>query len=97
MKKIHIKTALVTVAFICFGISFSNAQSKGERPQKPPTFSELVEKMDANEDGKLSEEEIEGPLKNDFAKVDTDEDGFISEEEFEKAPKPKGREKKGNR
>jgi len=50
--------------------------------------------MDANEDGKLSEEELKGPLKDNFDKIDTDEDGFITEEEFDKAPKPKGRGKR---
>ena len=44
--------------------------------------------MDKNEDGKLSKDEIKGPLKEDFSKVDTDEDGFITEEEFKNAPKP---------
>lgn len=44
--------------------------------------------MDANEDGKLSKEEVKGPLKNDFTKIDTDEDGFLSKEEIEQVPKP---------
>jgi len=97
MKKISFKTVVFTVAMVCFGISFSNAQAKGERPKKPPTFNELLEQMDANEDGKLSEAEIKGPLKDDFAKIDKDEDGFISEAEFKKAPKPKGRGRKDNK
>ena len=50
--------------------------------------------MDANEDGKLSKEEVKGPLKDHFDTVDADEDGFITEEELENAPKPKRRERK---
>ncbi len=68
--------------------SFGQSQNRQDR-KKPPTFSELLEKMDANEDGKLSKDELKGPLKDNFAKVDSDEDGFITEEEFKKAPKPK--------
>ena len=48
----------------------------------------------ANEDGKLSKEEVKGPLKDHFDTVDADEDGFITEEELENAPKPKRRERK---
>ncbi len=55
----------------------------------PPSFEELLEKMDKDEDGKLSKAEVKGPLKNNFDKVDLNEDGYINEEEFKKAPKPK--------
>ncbi|WFO16446.1 hypothetical protein M601_001100 [Cellulophaga baltica 4] len=44
--------------------------------------------MDKNEDGKLSKDEIKGPLKDNFDAVDTDEDGFITEEEMKNAPRP---------
>lgn len=66
--------------------------NKKERP-KPPTIEELFEQMDSNEDGKLSFEEIKGPLKDDFEKVDSNEDGFLTKEELEKAPKPNKRER----
>tara|TARA_R110002050_G_scaffold143941_1_gene269354 strand:+ start:99 stop:377 length:279 start_codon:yes stop_codon:yes gene_type:complete len=92
MKKI-----VFTAMLMCFGITFSNAQQKGERSKKPPTYSELLEKMDANDDGKLAKDEVKGPLKDSFSKIDTDEDGFISKEEFEKAPKPEARERKRNK
>lgn len=90
-----LKTAVLVFGATLFFANSAVAQSqkKGDR-KKPPTFEQLLEKMDANEDGKLSNEEIKGPLKEDFAKVDTDEDGFISEEEFAKAPKPKRGPKK---
>ncbi len=72
----------------------SNAQSNDsrERGQKPPSIEEIFKMMDTNEDGKLTKEEVKGPLKRDFSKIDTDEDGFITKEELEKAPKP---ERKG--
>ena len=94
------KLNTVRLAALVFGITIISLQSacaqqggNRERGQEPPSFAQLLEKMDKNEDGKLSAKEIKGPLKDDFEKVDTDEDGFITEEEFEKAPKPKRRER----
>lgn len=97
MKMNSFKTGLLTVALVCFSIGFSNAQSDEERPKKPPTYAQLLEKMDANEDGQLSKEEIKGRLKEKFTEIDTDEDGFISEEEFKKMPKPKKRKRPSNK
>ena len=94
MKSITLKTiVLVFVLTVCMSNS-SFAQSQNRQEKKPPTFSELVKEMDANEDGKLSKKEVKGPLKNDFSKIDSDEDGFISEKEFKAAPKP---ERKGRK
>lgn len=95
MSKNKFKTAVLIFGVTLFfsTSSFGQSQNRQER-KKPPTFKELIKKMDANEDGKLSKDEIKGPLKEDFAKVDTDEDGFITAEEFSKAPKPKRGPKK---
>ncbi|MFK8101109.1 MAG: EF-hand domain-containing protein [Saprospiraceae bacterium] len=65
-------------------------RNRTERKGKPQ-FSELLTKMDANRDGKLSKAEVQGPLKNDFAKVDTNSDGFITEAEFKQMPTRKPR------
>ncbi len=51
-----------------------------------PQFAELLTKMDTNGDGKISKTEVQGRLKNDFAKVDKDSDGFITEAEFKQMP-----------
>ncbi|PQJ73236.1 YHYH protein [Polaribacter butkevichii] len=51
-------------------------------------FDELLKMMDTNKDGKLSEKEVKGPLKEHFAKVDSNKDGYISKEELEKGAKP---------
>lgn len=71
-----------------------DGENAGQRPQGgPPTFAKLLKDLDANEDGKLSQEEARGPLKDDFAKIDTNEDGYINETEFKSgAPKPPRRE-----
>lgn len=61
-------------------------QEKGERP----TFSKLLTEMDKNKDGKLSKDEVQGPLKNDFSKIDKNSDGFITEDEFKNAAPSRG-------
>ena len=40
--------------------------------------------MDTDKDGKLSKNEVKGPLKQDFNSIDTNKDGFISKSELEK-------------
>lgn len=90
MKNKTIRTAVLIFGATLFfaNSSFGQSQNRQER-KSPPTFEELIEKMDANDDGKLSKSEIKGRLKENFDKVDLDEDGFITAEEFEEAPKPK--------
>ena len=93
MKNVF-KTIVLVFGLTLFMSASSFAQSQNTQERKePPTFAELLEKMDANEDGKLTKEEVKGPLKDDFATVDADEDGFITEEELENAPKPKRRKR----
>ncbi|WP_299325963.1 EF-hand domain-containing protein [uncultured Maribacter sp.] len=89
MKNNTFKTVLMAFGITLFFSASSYAQSQNRQERKePPTFEELIERMDTNEDGKLSEDEIKGRLKKDFTKIDADEDGFITEEEFKNAPKP---------
>lgn len=94
MKSNTLKIAVLVFGTALFIANYSYGQSQGRQERKePPTFKQLLEDMDANEDGKLSKKEIKGPLKDHFAKVDANEDGFINEEEFKKAPKPKRKER----
>ncbi|MGJ8685196.1 MAG: hypothetical protein ACSHWW_11260 [Nonlabens sp.] len=65
-----------------------SSSNRPQRGQEMPDAATIIQQMDANKDGKLSLEEVKGPLKNDFSKIDTNEDGFLSKEEIEKAPKP---------
>ena len=94
MKSSTFKTIVLVFGLTVCMSNSSFAQSQDRQQKTPPTFSELIKEMDANEDGKLSEEELKGPLKDNFDTIDTDEDGFITEQEFDKAPKPKGRGKR---
>ncbi len=88
----YLQHKLMIALAMTFLFNIACAQSGGQNGQKqgPPTFEQLLEQMDADNDGLLSLAEIEGPLANDFDKVDLNEDGFINKEEFEAAPKPQG-------
>lgn len=70
-------------------------EPKRERRQgnrnRPRSFEDLLKRMDTNKDGKLSKEEVRGPLANHFSKIDSNNDGFITKEELKKAPKPNRR------
>ncbi|MEM9648521.1 MAG: EF-hand domain-containing protein, partial [Bacteroidota bacterium] len=60
----NVKLVALLALFSILGISQASAQQEnrdGER-KGPPSFDVLLEKMDANEDGKLSEAEVKGPL-----------------------------------
>jgi Ca2+-binding EF-hand superfamily protein len=95
MKKAQVKAGIILGIATCLFSINTHAQSRDNNQQRktPPTFSELLKEMDKNEDGKLSKDEVKGPLKDDFAKIDTNEDGFITEKELKNAPKPKRKER----
>ncbi|HSG71364.1 MAG TPA: efflux RND transporter periplasmic adaptor subunit, partial [Planctomycetaceae bacterium] len=50
----------------------------------------FFKRMDKNGDGKLSDDEMPGPMKERFANADTDKDGSISLAEFQAVPRPPG-------
>ncbi|MFT7377839.1 MAG: Ca2+-binding EF-hand superfamily protein [Sphingobacteriales bacterium] len=94
-KKSIVFGAIAVLITLCGTVNGQTPQNKEKKG--PPSFQELLSKMDTDKDGKLSEKEVKGPLKKSFSKVDADKDGFITKAEFEKAPKPKRREKQGPR
>jgi len=56
----------------------------------PPRPEELMQKFDANSDGKISKEE---PMKRDWDRLDANHDGFVEEKEI----KPPRHQKNGQR
>lgn len=77
----------------------STEQSKksNNRQNGHPSVDEIFEKMDANNDGKLSKSEVKGPLVQMFSVIDTNEDGFITKTELSEAPEPENNRQRGER
>ena len=72
-------------------------QGRGRGQGQQPSATELISQMDANKDGKLSKDEVKGPLSENFSKIDSDKDGFISIEELEKGQQQNKQRPKGGR
>lgn len=49
---------------------------------------EMFTRMDVNKDGKLTKDELRGPMVDRFDMIDTNKDGSISLEELKAAPRP---------
>lgn len=89
MKKIILNFSLVLTFLSIQSCAFAEKQPDTEKHQGgPPSVEEIFKQMDANKDGKLSIDEVKGPIKNDFSKIDIDGDSFITKEELQKTPKP---------
>ena len=58
---------------------------RGNRRQSPPSPGELMQMMDANKDGKLSKQEVRGPLQNQFDRIDVNNDHYLTIAELNKA------------
>lgn len=56
--------------------------------KKPPTPEEFIEKLDQDGDGKVSQDEFDGPDEH-FTQFDKNEDGYISEDEVPSGPPPR--------
>ncbi len=92
------KTSLVMMTMLLTGIAMTSAQAqdenrqrgergdRGERGQRqfdPEQAVERIMRLDENNDGKVSKEEIgEGPMQRIFERADADGDGFLTREEL---------------
>ncbi|GAA3626211.1 Lcl domain-containing protein [Flavivirga jejuensis] len=74
-------------------IQQSNQQSNQQTEQKPnqnpnlngpPSFANMLKKMDVNNDGKISKSEAKGKLKENFERRDVNKDGYITDNEMTK-------------
>jgi len=87
--KTTLKKFLFTITLFLCAVNYVQAQDRRDNHPDdrqhpiPPSYKELLQKMDANDDGKLAKNEVKGPLSRDFKHLDANEDGFITESELE--------------
>lgn len=83
---------LILFAFTIL-ISCKSNQVKKEE-QEPngqrPSSAQIISELDSNEDGKLSQSEVKGPIAEDFTNIDSNNDGFLTIEELHKTEKNQG-------
>ncbi|MGJ8593547.1 MAG: YHYH protein [Aquaticitalea sp.] len=86
------KKTLLIILILTFISCKSNQEKKDQ--QEPngqrPTSEELILEFDGNKDGKLSEDEVNGPISNDFKNLDSNKDGFLTLEELNNAKRNQG-------
>ncbi len=91
-KQMYIKTIAFGLLTFFFSQSGISQETRKMENKERPTPEKIMEKMDANKDAMLTEDEAKGPLKKHFAKIDANKDGSLSMEELKAIPK---RDKKG--
>lgn len=75
-------TPLMILGALAATVSFASAQEKPKRGDGPPPFPpEVIEKFDADKDGKLSKEEREAARAAREKEFDKDGDGKLNDEE----------------
>lgn len=84
MNKRTLVIALFTATLLTS--AFSHAQDAKAKEKGRPSPEKIIARLDANEDGKLSKEEVanakKGKLAERFDKVDANSDGFIDIDEL---------------
>ena len=86
MKQL-LKIAIMATALL-MGLQLSAQEQKQQRQRgERPTPTQVVEKLDANDDGKISKEEAaaapRGRFAEHFDQIDADSDGFVTAAELE--------------
>ena len=69
-------------------IKAGDSADKGKRPGGHPSPEQLMGRLDANKDGKISKDEARGPMSEDFDKLDVDKDGALTSEELSNMKMP---------
>lgn len=99
MMKSKVKSTILALGLVlaATGANAASGESQnhiGQHHGQPPSATEIFAKMDVNNDNKLAQSEVKGPLRKHFTQVDSNNDGFITQAELE-ANKPSGNMKRG--
>ena len=85
MKR-QFKILAITSLVIAFAACKSSEKTTSTASNKnnPQDGSHMFQQMDANKDGKISQREAKGKLKENFKMRDKNNDGFITKNEMKK-------------
>lgn len=76
-------------------VNTRNAERQHDGKRGGRDKGEMFTKLDINKDGRLTKDEVKGPLAERFEAIDTNKDGFISKAEMENAPRPQRGQRPG--
>ena len=82
-----LRSLLFWMVLVIVGVLIWNFSTTFQAREEVIPFSEFVQQLDTNKDGKVSPAEFTGPALAAFDRMDTNKDGTISPKEKQKAPR----------
>jgi Ca2+-binding EF-hand superfamily protein len=79
MKK---SVLIVSACFAVFSLTANELSLSNLNRVKVPRAQKIMNKMDKDNDGRISKQEAKGRLKKQFGKFDTNNDGFLTPDEL---------------
>ncbi len=86
MKK---SVLIVSACFAVFSLTANELSLSILNRVKVPRAQKIMNKMDKDNDGRISKQEAKGRLKKQFGKIDTNNDGFLTPDELKHNQKRK--------
>lgn len=90
MKK---SVLVVSACLAVFSLTANDLSLSNFNRVKVPKAQKIMNKMDKDKDGKISNYEAKGRLKKHFGKIDTNNDGFLTFDELTNKQKIKRKRK----
>ena len=90
MKK---SVLVVSACFAVFSLTANELSLSNINRVKVPRAQKIMNKMDKDNDGRISKQEAKGRLKKHFGKIDTNNDGFLTFDELRNKKKMKRKRK----
>lgn len=99
MKKILITTLAATIALASASTLAYAAKDGGKRGggQHGPNIEKMLERLDANDDGGISLDEVKTHQANIFASADANDDQSLTQEEFDMIAEMQKAEREANK
>lgn len=79
------KTKILFTLLLAAGTTM--AQQQGGQSRQAPSAQDLINRLDKDKDGKISQSEFDGPSEH-FSQFDTNGDGYLSADEIPSGPPP---------